>query len=398
MRNVTLGLIVAASVALTACGSPRGQRASAPHTATPALTAGPTMTPTPAVTVLQASGDPVPGTPPAWQHANIPAGFGMAFHESALAVAPSDGRTAYSCTLPAHASAPQVIVTHDRGATWTRVADLPAGWPSCAGIEVDKLSPSTVVAYAELDGNPSAISTDGGASWRLVDGSDPISIVRLATRGTRTYAILANQGPSAITFSLGFSDDGLHTWHVIDTGQYRDVWVNPANGALLVERSDGLWSSADQGQHWTSISAPIPGVSSYVVQPPSANVPWHVCGSFLANSDGTAVGFVCSTDSGATWSVDPGLPSSGTSWSGRVAGFLQGGSLLVLTWSSLPVMLYMLPAGATRWQMLGAMPPANGEFMCAPAGHNDVLWALPTESDGAGAAEPADAVYSAAYP
>ncbi|HEX9413392.1 MAG TPA: sialidase family protein, partial [Ktedonobacterales bacterium] len=169
---VVIGMLLASG-----CGSPARSSQAAKATATPtgivqatataAVTATLTPAPFPPVTVVQVSGPPVPGAIPTWRHTSLPAGFGRDFHVSDLQVEAGDGMTAYACTVPTSASHPQVIVTHDRGMSWTRVADVPASWYYCGSMAVDVLDPAIAIVREDL--GPSladAITTDGGATWR----------------------------------------------------------------------------------------------------------------------------------------------------------------------------------------------------------------------------------------
>ncbi len=61
-------------------------------------------------------------------------------------------------------------------------------------------------------------------------------------------------------------------------------------------------------------------------------------------------------------------------------------------------MVYRLPAGATRWQKLGAAPQAGCCIQYFPATTSDMLWMFTAESDGAGAPPDPRAIYSAVYP
>ena len=139
------------------------------------VTAAPTTTPNPIVgeATPQPGAPPVPGKPVSWHRANLPAGFGLAMHSSDLQVAASDGTVAYSCmtpgTLQGKASAPQVIVTHDAGATWAATARIAATFNVCDHLVIDQLNPAIVIAYGYSNaGEQASMSADGGESWRML--------------------------------------------------------------------------------------------------------------------------------------------------------------------------------------------------------------------------------------
>lgn len=397
-RPVAAAIAVMACLALVACG----QRASATprKTATATKTATPAPTATPTLSVLQASGPPVSGATVVWRHANLPAGFGMAAHVSDLRVAASDGMTAYSCGMGSAGHTP-VIVTHDRGASWAWVTDAPVG--SGCSMVVDALNPRILVCcdYGFGPGSQ-AISADGGASWRFASGQ--YGIVQTATVGSRTYAILTVAAGNGVVNRVGESDDGMRTWRMIDStlggdSNYRWMWVNPATGALLVETLGGMWGSTSDGAQWAQIPLPIAGAVDFRVQQPTTAQPWHICAAYFAASGDNSISIACTTDSGRTWVQQPALlPPSGAA-SEDMVGMPADGSLLVIATSGSGMALYRLPAGATRWQMLGVLPAdSNGGVMYAPSAAGACLWSFAAESDGGGGADSANAVYSAAYP
>jgi hypothetical protein len=93
------------------------------------------------------------------------------------------------------------------------------------------------------------------------------------------------------------------------------LWLNPYNGALLVETSNSFfndehfWSSSN-GTQWTALPAPpFPfAVDSFVVQQPFTDAPWRICGGDPAaygtigqNANTHIDDLACTADSGAHW-------------------------------------------------------------------------------------------------
>lgn len=397
MRVSLFALLLAlALLSLAACG----QAAAKPHaTAThPLPTPFPTQTPMPTVAVIQSSGQPVWGKTASWSHANLPAGFGMQFHVSDLRVAASDGKTAYACAVlgdPSKMGNPSVIVTHDGGASWANVASIPVLWYSCAQLTVDMLNPSVVIAAGDFGGTPEA-TFDGGQSWQALSLPPQQSILQLATRGDHTYALMTkpNAGPNGASTILAESADHLSTWREIDANlaamNLRQFWINPGNGALLLQTfASGMWTSTDDGAHWTQMGIPATSIVDYMAQQPIANQPWRLCAEYYASPNDSNGSLVCTADGGHSWFAPPPGPFR------NMAGIASDGSLLIYDTA---YMVYRLPQGATRWQMIGAAPSAGCCIQYMPFSAGGMLWKFPGESDGAANPDKPNDVYWAVYP
>ncbi|HEX6541503.1 MAG TPA: hypothetical protein VF040_07090 [Ktedonobacterales bacterium] len=384
---------------LAACGQPATASHARPTPTRFVFTPLPTYPPIPTVKVIPSSGQPVWGNTTSWAHANLPAGFGMLFHESDLRVAASDGKTAYSCAVPGDQTQPghpRVVVTHDGGATWAYTTAIPVAWYSCVQLVVDMLNPSMVVAAGDFSGGTQEVTLDGGTSWQPLALPPQEAILSLATRGSSSYALIQvpqNGGASATTI-LAESSDSLRTWHEIDGNlpavNLRQFWINPGNGALmLLSYQTGLWSSADDGATWQQAKIPVVGVVDYMVQQPIANQPWRLCASYRASENDSSTSLVCTADGGHGWFAPPPV----SFW--QMAGISSDGALLVYDQS---YMVYRLPAGATQWQKLGAAPHAGCCIAYMPSSKGDMLWKFPAESDGAAISDKPNDVYVAAYP
>jgi hypothetical protein len=219
--GLMVGCALCLSILLWLAGCGSSLRASVPTpTATPSPTPTlslPTPSPTPRIITLTSSGAPVAGPTLAWQKAALPAGFGMLFHDEDIGVAPSDGEIAYACTdqSPQGSSSPRVVVTHDGGASWAPAGAIQAWAGGCGKAVVDALVSSTAIVEEGFGpGTPAALTTNGGASWRLMAASTA-PIMSLATAGGATYAIRQVDADNGSSSSLSVSTDGLRTWRAL---------------------------------------------------------------------------------------------------------------------------------------------------------------------------------------
>lgn len=398
-------LLVAALLLLAACGRSVAAVHSTPPppSPTPAPTAppAPTIPPAPTVAVIQSGGQPVWGKTASWSHANLPAGFGMLFHDADVQVAASDGKTAYACAVPGNQTQPghpRVVVTHNGGVSWAYVSNIPVTWGGCAQLVVDMLDPSIVVAQGDFLG-PQEVTFDGGQTWQALAQPSGQAILRLATRGDHSYAFLEEpeNGGSSATVILAESSDHLRTWREIDGNlaamNLRWFWINLGDGALMLRTFDnGLWTSTNDGATWQQMVIPATSIVDYMAQRPIANQPWRLCAEYYASQNDSAGTLICTRDGGQTWFQPPAVAF----W--QMAGIADDGALLVYDRS---YMVYRLPVGATRWQKLGAAPQAGcciAYMSSGTAGAGGILWKFPAESDGAATPDKPNDIYAAAYP
>ena len=132
----------------------------------------------------------------------------------AIEPAPSDAATAFAIAVTG--SAHRLIVTHDRGATWTTV---PAAAPFAIGVD-----PGDAHHLVAMEDMGVVVSHDGGATWHgMLPDPDP------NTAGSF-------RGPDAMAFAFDRDAPG-----VLYGGTY---W-------------DGIWASSDDGLTW----GPIPGLA-----------------------------------------------------------------------------------------------------------------------------------------
>ncbi len=390
---VGAGALVTVALLATLLSQALGRRAgTSPVIVVPTATIAPTLTPTssatpdptaipgPPVTVTQASGSPVPGPAPAWETYSLPSGFvffdvGNSF---SVTVAPSDGDTAYGCTDPSQQRPEpiEVAVTHDRGAHWGLVSNIPVTTNGCFSIAVDSLNPAIAAVY--IDTNDTWITFDGGASWRPISAS----VEAMATSQGVTYAVIAPTGQQRTR--LVVSRDQLRTWKYIDTGidpgiadpSIFEMWRAAGSSDLFVETwpnglNQELWHSPDNGQHWKHISVPSPGqVGGYLAHYQPASHNWWICASLPQA--------YCSTNAGATWTQTPGLTIPGNGAFGLEAiALTSDGSILMDTVTD-HFEIYRLTPRATRWQDLGRLPSVGESLTYAPSAGGGALWDFPS--------------------
>jgi photosystem II stability/assembly factor-like uncharacterized protein len=320
-----------------------------------------------------------------------------------------DGEIAYRCVAPGQgATVAHTFVTHDAGTTWIQEGNLPVGaqppansrgkyYALICGITVDETDPEIAVVGAgwELAGSsvPSSgftdyATVDFGAHWQrltMLAGSP------LASWQGHIYALRQGSDPAGAS-SLWVSNDQLATWQPVGSAlpaSIEEFWLNPNNGELLAHSrgqssgSDQFYASADGGKTWSELPLPQfdPHGANWVVEPPQAGQPWHICG--LASPDfGDQLNMLsCTSDGGQTWqarpapAVEQALPKELVVVPTTDFAIATDGALLVRTRDVQPHHTYRLPPSATDWQDLGPLPSvdADGSFY-APTSSGGILW------------------------
>jgi photosystem II stability/assembly factor-like uncharacterized protein len=359
-------------------------------------------TPTPMPTPLSPAFDVVHAAPLVWQPITMPKGFRAnqidpgepeLTSADALAVAPSDGRTAYACQQPNQPAATQTLFwsSHDGGSSWAS-STLPqvTGWCS---LIVDEVNPRDVLlGISPSETHVTAAfyfrSTDGGDTWQRIHSLDASSITQFASYGATVYAFhgaadfSGSQAPP-----LQASSDGMATWHTIDSAIQNDVsvfWLNPFNGELLAGSSivstqgvEGMplpsvtiWRSGDGGANWSKLPTPVG--YTVLVQAPQPNSPWNIC-----LGDDWAGTLYCGDDSGQRWIARPAL-SAKIIFDPLYTALASDGSILALSEipNSTGYQLYRLPPGASHWLDIGPLPEIT--LLYTPvAGGRGMLWSTP---------------------
>jgi photosystem II stability/assembly factor-like uncharacterized protein len=135
-------------------------------------------------------------------------------------------------------------------------------------------------------------STDGGASWALLD---PTRVREFAANGATLYAA-SNGGV------LGSHDSGLH-WFLAAPPSGPPLvpawgFASIGDQIFAIGDFDGVWRSSDHGAHWQRVSTGLPATRLH----------------HLAASNGVLVGITTtqvyrSNDGGENWVLLSGLPT-----------------------------------------------------------------------------------------
>ncbi len=367
-----------------------------------------------------------------WRQVIVPQGFPSAdqdqSNESATntsaTIAQSDGNTAYACQaskkkLPS----PRVWATHDAGVSWSVIT--PTGLAENIGgcrLLIDSNAANTLIVsfYPVLSPQQPALpdqwvnyaSFDGGATWTkpagLNDGSnvDLLTSARGQVYATRTT--YTPDGKAHTAFSV--SSDQMQNWSQIDanlpetrpnpadipdTGKVFEIWVNSVTGeAMALTYVGSLWSTRDNGAHWTKIAFPE-GVYTDGSHAPTLMVGASttsgfltLCGTFTPIGSDSEQWLECTTNDGATWIKRPDLSTIGPGMANLiVSGMGADGSFYALRTDSANTgngnqSFYRLPPQATStadWQWLGEIPNSKYGFgsQIAPAGDHTVIWLFP---------------------
>lgn len=389
------------------------QRGGPPPTSTATAAPTPTVAPTPTLT----SSAVVPGPQLSWQPAQgYPAQGYLAGVARPPAVAPGDGDLAYTFAPPSQGGTQaQSFVTHDAGAKWTAggtiaVGSQPSTQPGAKPFELQgsivvaandpaTAITSTVWLQAGASGDPSLFSNsvtfDSGAHWQAIPGHAIFS--RLATYQGRIYAQRLAERAGGTIPVLYVSTDHMATWQSIDGNlpQVQAFWLNPSSGALLVDvygagtPGDLFYTSTNGGASWSKLPAPQldQGSEQWIVQAPTGNAPWHICGVEGPTSpNGSGVGaqpatMTCSSDGGQTWVARSALnlvqnSPKGFQYFAPLDVFAIAGDSAVLATALGPSLhVFRLPAGATVWQDLGPQPDSNSPGPAYyPTSSGGVLW------------------------
>ncbi len=151
-----------------------------------------------------------------------------------------------------------IWVTHDGGDNWARRTakdGLPKGDLGRIGIAIAASSPNIVYALVEAKENGLYKSTDGGASWKLVQkkqiGNRPFYYAELYVDPNNENTIY-----NVYTYIAKSTDGGRSFTEIADYGNsvhpdHHAFWIDPNDSEYLIDGNDGgLNISRDAGATW----------------------------------------------------------------------------------------------------------------------------------------------------
>jgi photosystem II stability/assembly factor-like uncharacterized protein len=229
----------------------------------------------------------------------------------ALAVDPASniyagmGGAAYS--IPLFRSA-------DSGASWTNIAQFPAGGYAYGWISsllVGSASPSVIYAAANpRDWYGGVFKTiDGGANWNPADLRTWDSTVMALGVSNPNTIYLGDYDPIGCGEAwVDKSVDGGSTWtpffYEWDEGPVNAFVIDPKTPSTLYAGTpEGVFKSIDGGASWTNIGVSM-GVTALTLDPGDSNTIYAAAGAI----DAGFLGLFKTTDGGASWwPIDNGL-------------------------------------------------------------------------------------------
>jgi hypothetical protein len=352
-----------------------------------------------------------------WQTATTP-------HATmSLQFSASDPSIAYLCATDGPTSAmgalPRIYKSVDGAKSWSLLADAPAlqpiaGQPAtlaqCA-VFVDARDPQDVFfqqTQFQAIGAGFAIkralyrSHDGGATWsQLAELDKTNGFAALAVFGSRlvAQAIPSVYGASQCGPNPGMpqpislidaSDDGGQTWQPIGqsvaAAGYTPRTMAVAGVALFAiadkipsgscqaSDSDTLWRSTDGGATWTPTSLTQPSIQSISFVARADGAGYY--GLAQAPSlDGTSVRALFTSDTGATWTPLPQLPTAKTPTPTFTGAVTASGDALVAVDGGGTVYRCHASAAAPRWAPYAS--GMSGQWQTVGSS----VWSLAVSSD-----------------
>jgi len=320
----------------------------------------------------------------AWQARSAPPGDNAALNdEIAFAVAPSDGHTAYWCSVtqvqPTFNA--QMWVTHDDAHHWSKAAPLPGVQQLTDALSRQGVCKITIdggdanvlyVEYGFHSGADLISSVDGGRTW-IQPGQSGF------TDETTTLDDVAYRHAYD---SVTTSHDHGATWQplTIPTApneQLNLLGVDPTNTHILIEGRYSLpqylrlWRSDDGGAHWSATplaQTPFQLPGQFIVRLLADQREWEVCFDAYPPTDSHTLSTIfCSYDSGHSWRQIP----TQTGNSDNLLGIDGAGDLLrqVFVYGATNA-LYRYDTASQLWRVIGVANFA----LYAPNPAPGVLW------------------------
>lgn len=209
---------------------------------------------------------------------------------NAVAVSPADSRVVLAAGFTA------LWRSADSGATWKKVLDQKLQQPAMTGLAFDPATPANVWASSDSDGHPAGVfkSTDSGTTWKPVDsGTSSISRVHSVAVSRDGKTVVAGSSTGVYR-----SADGGTTWkRSLDDESVHSVAVLADGVVLAGTNGDGVLRSTDGGATFaeTKSDARMTGNIVYALLA-SVKTPGLVYA-------GIPNRVLRSTDGGATWTT-----------------------------------------------------------------------------------------------
>lgn len=348
-----------------------------------------------------------------WRAGSLPADFATQLQQPTLAVAPSDGRIAYTCLLTpvSGGTRPAIWRTDDRAATWTRVGALPITRSDLLRCDLllDEGEPAIAVAsvsygafYAGAPDHIAHFATyDRGATWTPVADAEVTYYQKLITRQKIKFAlrdIAPRDRPDDVR--LATSVDNMQSWQRIDKPLLAhglvvsDFWLDDVTDAIVAmvrPANSGnfplqFWRSDDQGASWTMIAdqqADL-GVASGGFARPTGS--WSLC-AITPVDISAPLTVLCTADGGQTWNrfhrttqmMSPGdLSDELRALVWQVVFKRDDGRFIIAVMDSERAMTLLLldPVSGT-WTALGQTATALLRYAPNAPGGAGILWAIP---------------------
>lgn len=182
----------------------------------------------------------------------------------------------------------------DAGATWKKVLDQGISQPAMTGFAFDPAAPATVYASADNDGFPTGVfkSTDSGATWKPANqGINPNSRVRGVAVARDGKAVFA-----ASEDGVYLTTDGGASWTVaLPRKAAHSVATGPDGLVLAGTNGDGVLRSTDGGKSWEETTTDAKWIGNIVYAIAVSTATPGLCYASIPNR------VLRSTDGGATW-------------------------------------------------------------------------------------------------
>lgn len=386
-----------------------------------------------------------------WLRKSTPSGFPAIDLSATLpdhsdtSIVQGDSNTTYACqTSRDKLPSPHAWVTRNVGASLSIITpdNIPAGMGGCS-ILPDSNNAATVLISFYPTSDPQQppppsqwvtyASFDGGATWTKPAGiNDGHMTGMLASSHGALYAIRTGYLPDGTLHTvLAMSSDHLRSWtpidatlpetepnpsYIHDSGKLFAMWVNPDTNEVLEETyAHSLWSTVNNGAHWTKIPFPVgvftadPNGPLLTVGIPTTSARLTICGEFMSLQSVNETLLDCTTDDGNTWSARPSLAIPGSSWPLlSLVAIGRDGSIYAIgaagrSSGPFPLAFYRLPPGATTtndWKSLGTIPYSThgAAYSVEPSGNIMAFQVFPSMTTTQGKTIVQPYYYVATYP